>query len=147
RGDFVTRFQQLTAPIMAKGLEDTACYRFYPLSSLNEVGGDPLSFGVSIEEFHRKCGERLATSAGSLSATSTHDTKRSEDVRARIDVLSEIPAEWEAALGRWHALNQPKRPPLPDREVPSLDEEYLLYQTLLGVWPLRPPGEAGHGEF
>ncbi len=142
RRDFVTRLQQLTSPVMAKGIEDTAFYRFYPLASVNEVGGGPQWFGIPVQEFHRQCSERLSAWPHGLSTTSTHDTKRGEDVRARINVLSEIPEQWEAAIERWRVLNQPKRKQLQDREAPSASEEYLLYQTLIGAWPSSPPAAA-----
>jgi len=147
RRDFVARFQQLTSPVMAKGLEDTAFYRFYPLTSLCEVGGGGQPFGVSISDFHRSLTERRLTWPHGLSATATHDTKRGEDVRARINVLSELPEEWEQALLRWHVQNLSKRRQLEGREVPSLDEEYLLYQTLLGAWPVVPLDEASRPVF
>src|SRR6185437_15099159 len=105
RLDFTLRFQQLTSPVMAKGFEDTALYRFYPLASLNEVGGAPTSVGVSVAAFHARNERRLRDWPNALSATSTHDTKRGEDVRARINVLAEVPEAWERALHRWHTLN------------------------------------------
>jgi (1->4)-alpha-D-glucan 1-alpha-D-glucosylmutase len=139
RRQFVMRFQQLTGPVMAKGVEDTAFYRHYPLASLNEVGMDPLSFGTTREVFHQKNQERLEKWPHTMLTTFTHDTKRSEDVRARINVLSERAEEWEQALFRWHDLNQKYRTTLPDgRAVPDKNEEYLLYQTLIGTWPLYP---------
>jgi (1->4)-alpha-D-glucan 1-alpha-D-glucosylmutase len=134
RMEFVFRFQQLTGPVMAKGLEDTAFYRFYPLASLNEVGGNPEIFGIPIERFHRKNQERAASRPHGLSATSTHDTKRSEDVRARLNVLSEIPAEWERTLLRWREMNAALKTNLGGAPVPDANEEYLLYQTLVGTW-------------
>jgi (1->4)-alpha-D-glucan 1-alpha-D-glucosylmutase len=132
---FTLRFQQLTSPVMAKGYEDTALYRYVPLASLNEVGGDPLDFGVRTEEFHARNAQRAREWPHGLSATSTHDTKRSEDVRARISVLSEIPGEWERAIWRWHHLNEPLRVEIDGLPVPDPNEEYLLYQTLIGTWP------------
>jgi len=136
RRDFVMRFQQLTGPVTAKGIEDTACYRSFPLASLNEVGGDPARFGISLEHFHRENGRRLEHWPHTLSATSTHDTKRGEDVRARISVLSEIPRQWYRAIRHWQNLNRDKKAQLEGREVPDANEEYLLYQTLVGAWPL-----------
>jgi (1->4)-alpha-D-glucan 1-alpha-D-glucosylmutase len=133
---FTLQFQQLTGPVDAKGYEDTALYRFYPLASLNEVGGDPASFGLALQAFHAGNGRRLQEWPHGLSATSTHDTKRSEDVRARINVLSEIPVEWERAIWRWHHLNDPLRVTIEGTEVPDPNEEYLFYQTLLGTWPI-----------
>jgi len=141
---FVHKFQQLTSPVTAKGVEDTAFYRYHRLVSLNEVGGEPERFGVSVAEFHTQCQSRLEKWPHGLSATSTHDTKRSEDVRARIHVLSEIPAAWRAALRRWHGWNRRHLGQAEGLPAPDRNDEYLLYQTLLGAWPLAPmsPEEA-----
>jgi (1->4)-alpha-D-glucan 1-alpha-D-glucosylmutase len=128
----------LTSAVMTKGFEDTALYRYCPLASLNEVGGDPTCFGLTAEEFHARNARRLEESPHGLSATSTHDTKRSEDVRARISVLSEIPNEWERAIWRWHHLTESARSEIDGIPVPDPNEEYLLYQTLIGTWPLKP---------
>jgi (1->4)-alpha-D-glucan 1-alpha-D-glucosylmutase len=147
RRDFVMRFQQITGPVMAKGIEDTAFYRVYPLASLNEVGGNPERFGVAIESFHRQNAERLANWPSALLTTSTHDTKRSEDVRARIDVLSEMPRDWERTLRRWQSMNRDKKAELDGAEVPDANEEYLLYQTLVGAWPLQPMDADAHQRF
>jgi len=147
RRDFVSRFQQLTGPVMAKGLEDTAFYRCYPLASLNEVGGHPGHFGVSLENFHRQNQRRAAEWPHSLSATSTHDTKRSEDVRARINVLSEMPGRWYRAIRRWGNLNSEKKAQLDEIPAPDANEEYLLYQTLVGVWPFAAMDAETHAEF
>jgi (1->4)-alpha-D-glucan 1-alpha-D-glucosylmutase len=147
RRDFVMRFQQITGPIMAKGIEDTAFYRAYPLVSLNEVGGNPERFGLSIDTMHRQNAERLANWPYAMLATSTHDTKRSEDVRARINVLSEMPREWERVLQHWQALNRDKKVALDGIEVPDANEEYLLYQTLVGAWPLQRMDEIEHQHF
>jgi (1->4)-alpha-D-glucan 1-alpha-D-glucosylmutase len=136
RLQFTLQFQQLTGAVNAKGYEDTALYRFHPLASLNEVGGDPASLGLAVHAFHAGNMRRLQEWPHSLSASSTHDTKRSEDVRARIDVLSEIPDEWERAIWRWHHLNESLRIKIEGTEVPDANEEYLLYQTLVGTWPL-----------
>lgn len=141
---FVCRFQQLTGPVMAKGVEDTAFYRYYPLASLNEVGMDPNHFGISLQSFHKKNQEILQQWPATLSATFTHDTKRSEDVRARINVLSEIPDEWNEALLRWHHLNNRHKTKHDQREVPDNNEEYLIYQTLIGTWPLYPMNPEEH---
>jgi (1->4)-alpha-D-glucan 1-alpha-D-glucosylmutase len=138
RGEFVLRFQQFTAPVMAKGFEDTALYRYYPLASLNEVGGEPDAFGISVDTFHEWNRERLARQPNAISGSSTHDTKRGEDTRARIHVLSEIPDEWEQAIKRWYQMNSGARKNVEDQEVPDPNEEYLLYQTLIGVWPNVP---------
>lgn len=135
---FVMRFQQCTGPVMAKGLEDTTFYIYNRLVSLNEVGGAPEKFGISVSSFHRYNMERLERWPYALSATSTHDTKRSEDVRARINVLSEIPHEWRSRLARWSRLNRRKKIIVDGQPAPDPNEEYLLYQTLLGAWPLEP---------
>jgi len=145
--NFVRKFQQCTGPIMAKGLEDTAFYIYNRLVSLNEVGGDPQTFGISLSDFHRQNQERLERWPYSVLATSTHDTKRSEDVRARINVLSEIPDEWEAAVQRWADLNGSKKTELDGEPAPDPNEEYLLYQTLLGAWPLTEPSPDEYADF
>jgi (1->4)-alpha-D-glucan 1-alpha-D-glucosylmutase len=130
--ELVMRFQQLTGPTMAKGVEDTVFYCFNRLISLNEVGGDPSRFGVALEEFHQACLEAQQRWPQAMLATSTHDTKRSEDVRVRIHLLSEIPERWGEAVQRWAALNDRyRRAGWPDRNA-----EYLLYQTLVGAWPI-----------
>lgn len=144
---FVGKFQQVTAPVMAKGVEDTAFYVFNRLISLNEVGGDPDRFGIAPEALHRAFAERQARWPWSFSATSTHDTKRSEDVRARINVLSEIPDEWQAALNRWSKFNAGRRTEVEETLAPDTNEEYLLYQTLLGAWPLEPCAPAVYADF
>ena len=144
---FVMKFQQTTSPVMAKGVEDTAFYRFNRLVSLNEVGGEPSQFGISLPAFHERMRERQSLWPSSLSATSTHDTKRSEDVRARIHVLSEMPNEWKGCLTRWHRLNKKKKARLDEQEVPSRNEEYLLYQILLGAWPFASLSSPDYGEF
>jgi (1->4)-alpha-D-glucan 1-alpha-D-glucosylmutase len=136
RRRFVLKFQQVTGPITAKGLEDTAFYRYYPLASLNEVGGDPTVPGTTIEQFHRRLGERAANWPGCMSTTGTHDTKRGEDLRARLNVLSEIPDVWEAAVRRWQSMNAEVRGELDGAPVPDANEEYLIYQTLVGTWPV-----------
>lgn len=131
--EFVFRFQQFTGPAMAKGVEDTVFYRFNRLVSLNEVGGDPGRFGFSLDEFHDWCDYMQRHWPEGMVTTSTHDTKRSEDVRARIHVLSEVPAEWAAAVARWSRLNERhRRDDMPDRNT-----EYLLYQTLIGLHPIE----------
>lgn len=136
RRQFVLRFQQLTGPVTAKGWEDTAFYRYYPLASLNDVGGDPAIAGASVEYFHRRVADRASAWPYAMSATGTHDTKRGEDVRARLNVLSELPDEWEQAVRRWQTWNERFRIALDDAQVPDANEEYLLYQTLVGTWPL-----------
>jgi (1->4)-alpha-D-glucan 1-alpha-D-glucosylmutase len=136
--DFVGRFQQLTGPFTAKGIEDTAFYRYHRLASLNEVGSHPDVFGVSLDEFHRRCVERLERGPAAISVLSTHDTKRGEDVRARINVLSEMADEWRARVRTWHRLNLVKKTRVDGEPAPDSNEEYLLYQTLVGAWPLTP---------
>lgn len=136
---FAMKFQQYSAPVMAKGTEDTAFYRFHRLISLNEVGGDPRRFGISVAAFHVANRQRAERWPHNLLAGSTHDSKRSEDVRARIDVLSEIPAAWKLLLRRWARINRSKKRKVLDQPAPSANDEYLLYQTLFGTWPLTPP--------
>ena len=140
--ELAQRFQQFSAPVMAKGLEDTTFYRYNRLCSLNEVGGDPRRFGISVAEFHRANAERAKSRPNAMLDTSTHDSKRSEDVRARIDVLSELPAEWRLHISRWRRINRPLRRKLEAIEAPSRNDEYLLYQTIVGAWPGGEP-EAG----
>jgi (1->4)-alpha-D-glucan 1-alpha-D-glucosylmutase len=135
---FIGRFQQFTAPVMAKGMEDTSFYIHHRLASLNEVGGDPRRFGFSLEAFHAASRDRARHWPHTMLATSTHDNKRAEDVRARIDVLSEIPGAWRLALRRWRQLNRRLRHAGDPVQAPSRNDEYLLYQTLLGTWPLDP---------
>src|SRR5207248_4021119 len=135
------------APVMAKGLEDTAFYVYNRLVSLNEVGGDPARFGLSAETLHRYAQERRDRWPWAMSPLSTHDTKRSEDVRARLNVLSELPQEWQERLARWGRLNEPHRRTVDDLTAPDANEECLLYQTLIGAWPLAAMGEKGHGDF
>ncbi len=133
---FVMQFQQLTGPVMAKGLEDTAFYIFVPLLSLNEVGGTPSKFGTSLQEFHVQNLQRLSPFPNSMISTSTHDSKRSEDVRARINVLSELTEQWQSALKKWSALNIRKKTLVDGQQVPDANEEYYLYQTVVGSYPL-----------
>jgi (1->4)-alpha-D-glucan 1-alpha-D-glucosylmutase len=132
---FVLGWQQWSGAVMAKGFEDTALYTHHRLLSLNEVGGDPVHSGLTTDDFHHFNRSRLAHSPHSLSATSTHDTKRSQDVRARINVLSEIPREWEEHLIRWSRYNKLKKREVNGLAVPEPNTEVLLYQTLLGAWP------------
>ena len=133
---FVMRWQQFTSPIVAKGLEDTALYVYHPLLSLNEVGGDPRpSDAPPLEDFYAFLKNRCQW-PGSLNATSTHDTKRSEDVRARLNALSEMSAEWKDHLDLWSKQNARHKEQVRGHAVPDRNEEYYLYQTLLGVWPL-----------
>jgi len=130
--EFVARLQQLSGPVMAKGVEDTLFYRYNRLAALNEVGADPGHFGITPREFHREMAAAARRCPRSMTATSTHDTKRSEDVRATIALLSEVPDEWRAAVGRWMLMNASKwGGATPDRAM-----ELLLYQTMFGAWPL-----------
>jgi (1->4)-alpha-D-glucan 1-alpha-D-glucosylmutase len=145
--EFAMRCQQVTAPIAAKGVEDTALYRFTRLAALNEVGGDPDSFGTSVRQFHRDCRQRAATWPYEMLTTSTHDTKRSEDVRARLDVLTELPLRWRRWLQRWSRMNRVRRRVVDDLPVPGPHAEYLLYQTLLGTWPLEPLDDAAYAAY
>jgi (1->4)-alpha-D-glucan 1-alpha-D-glucosylmutase len=130
-------FQQLTGPVMAKAVEDTAFYRYNRLVSLNEVGGEPNQFGVTPSAFHHLLQQQQRRHPASMVTTATHDHKRGEDVRARIDALSELPLEWRQRVGRWARLNRSKRREFDGQRVPGRNDEYLLYQTLLGAWPLE----------
>jgi (1->4)-alpha-D-glucan 1-alpha-D-glucosylmutase len=132
---FVMRMQQFTGPLMAKGVEDTVFYVYNRLLSLNEVGAGPLQFGIDLNEFHAFNQHRVSCWPHAMNATATHDAKRGEDVRARLNVLSEIPAEWEGCLRKWHDINRERKVRIGDREAPGKDDEYLLYQTLLGAYP------------
>ena len=138
---FVLKFQQITGPVMAKGLEDTVFYIYNRLTALNEVGGEPQQFGVSIEAFHERNLGRQRNWPATLLGTSTHDTKRSEDVRARIVAISEVPEVWRRSLQRWQVANRRWKQTINDLEAPDANEEYLLYQTLLGTWPIQANGE------
>jgi len=144
---FVGKFQQVTAPVMAKGLEDTAYYVFNRLLSLNEVGGDPGQFGISPEMFHRHNQERRQHSPYALSATATHDTKRGEDARARLNVLSEMPQEWRRRLSRWSRLNKRHLDQREGMTAPDRNDEYLFYQALIGAWPLESFSREMYAEF
>lgn len=144
---FIMKFQQTTSPVTAKGIEDTALYIYNRLVSLNEVGGDPVRFGIPLSTFHERMRERQATWPYALSATSTHDTKRSEDVRARINVLSEMPGLWRRHLTAWSKLNKKHKSELDGQPVPDRNEEYLLYQTLLGAWPFGPLSDSEYRLF
>jgi len=144
---FVGKFQQVTSPVTAKGIEDTALYIYNRLVSLNEVGGEPDHFGSSPATLHEWLRERAAKWPHALSASSTHDTKRSEDVRARINVLSEIPGAWKQAATRWARANRRGRATIDGLSYPSRNEEYLLYQTLVGTWPLAPMDAEGEKTY
>lgn len=134
---FVMKFQQYTAPVMAKGYEDTALYQYHRLISLNEVGGDPRHFSHSVSAFHRFNKQRFKTWPHTMLNLSTHDSKHAADVRARINVLSEVPEQWQAALKRWRKWNHPG-----NQVVVSRNDEYLFYQILIGTWPLMTLSEA-----
>jgi len=137
---FVLKFQQFTGPIMAKGLEDTVFYIYNRLAALNEVGGAPQQFGLSVDAFHERNLDRHRKWPATLLATSTHDTKRSEDVRARMLAISEIPELWRRSLQRWRTVNRRWKKDVIESEAPDADEEYLIYQTLLGTWPVAANG-------
>ncbi|MGH8606435.1 MAG: malto-oligosyltrehalose synthase [Gammaproteobacteria bacterium] len=147
----VTRFAmqvpQLSAPVMAKGWEDTALYRYHRLLSLNEVGGDPRRFCVSLNAFHSANLERVKRWPHAMLATSTHDSKRAEDVRARINAISELSGEWREQVRRWSRLNRSRRGSLNGQRVPSKNDEYAIYQTLLGAWPLGAMDEETYAGF
>ena len=141
RAAFIGKLQQITSPVAAKGTEDTALYVYNRLISLNEVGADPTRFGVAPSAVHEWMMARQERSPAALSATSTHDTKRGEDVRARLNVLSEMPGTWKAAHARWRTVNRRFKTEVRGVAAPDANEEYLIYQTLLGAWPF----EAGAG--
>jgi (1->4)-alpha-D-glucan 1-alpha-D-glucosylmutase len=137
RARFIGKFQQITSPVAAKGIEDTALYVHNRLVSLNEVGSDPTQFGIDPAALHEWMAARRARWPSALSATSTHDTKRGEDVRARLNVLSEIPGAWKAAVTRWRAVNRRFKVEVRGAVAPDPNEEYLIYQTLVGAWPFE----------
>jgi (1->4)-alpha-D-glucan 1-alpha-D-glucosylmutase len=147
RRQFVMSFQQFTGPVMAKGVEDTAFYRYAPLASLNEVGSELKHFGIAPAAFHAHNLRHLASWPNTFLATSTHDSKRSEDTRARINVLSEIPAEWYRAIRRWHQLNAHHRVDWDGAEIPTPADEYFFYENLAGIWPVREPSRGEHEEL
>ena len=132
---FTQRLQQYTAPVAAKGIEDTALYRHHRLISINDVGGDPDVFGMTVKAFHTASRDRALHWPQTMLATSTHDAKRSEDVRARIDVISEMPAAWRLTVRRWSRLNRRHRRTVDGAPAPSRNDEYLLYQRLIGSLP------------
>lgn len=144
---WVRKFQQLTGPVMAKGVEDTAFYVYNRLVSLNEVGGNPENFGISIDAFHQHNLHNQTWWPHTMLCSSTHDTKRSEDVRARISVLSEIPQWWEEALHRWSKMNEDKKQTVETFLAPSRNDEYLLYQVLIGAWPIGSAEEESPKSF
>jgi (1->4)-alpha-D-glucan 1-alpha-D-glucosylmutase len=132
---FLMRLQQYTGPLMAKGVEDTVMYIYNRLISLNEVGSSPSEFGISVEDFHTFNSDRSTQWPHTMNATATHDTKRGEDVRARLNVLSEIPHEWEENLKSWHKMNAPQKTCVEGLDSPDRNDEYFFYQTLLGAFP------------
>src|SRR5438874_9981837 len=134
---FALKLQQFTGPVMAKSLEDTAFYRYHRLLALNEVGGDPSAKALSIEAFHETMMTRAREWPHGMTATSTHDTKRGEDARARLIALAEMPGEWTSAVARWKILNAPHLITEGAMRAPSASFEYMLYQALIGAWPLR----------
>jgi (1->4)-alpha-D-glucan 1-alpha-D-glucosylmutase len=144
---WAVRFQQFSAPVAAKGVEDTAFYRYSRLASLNEVGGDPAHFGITVRAFHGASADRCARWPHTILTTSTHDHKRSEDVRNRIDVLSEMPAAWRLLLRRWSRMARMHRSKLDGMSAPSPADEYLLYQTLLGTLPVGGLDETTLGPY
>ena len=139
---FAMKFQQYSGPVMAKGLEDTAFYRYNRLVALNEVGGHPDHFGVSVSAFHRANQDRAARWPHAMLGTTTHDTKRGEDTRARLYALSEMPEEWERQIQTWSRLLRARRGDVEGTAPPDRNDEYLFYQLLLGAWPAELTGVA-----
>jgi (1->4)-alpha-D-glucan 1-alpha-D-glucosylmutase len=142
--EFIMRFQQISGPLMAKGFEDTFLYIYNRLLALNEVGGDPENFGVTMKQFHSFCEERVRVMPHSMNTLATHDTKRGEDVRARLLVLSEIPRVWRDTVNGWMQLNRRHRTRREGRVIPEANDEYFLYQTLIGAYPFD---ERAYGDF
>ncbi len=140
---FVARFEQYCAPVMAKGMEDTSFYRFHRLVSLNEVGGDPRRFGADLERFHAANRVRASRYPRAMLATSTHDTKRGEDARARLDVLSELPSAWAKCVREWARINRSLRRRVAGGRAPAPKDEYLIYQVLVGSFPAEAPDRRG----
>jgi len=143
---FVMKFQQYTPQVMAKGYEDTGLYRYNRLISLNEVGGDPRCFGNSVNAFHHFNQARIKKWPHTLLCLSTHDTKHSADVRARINVLSEIPQQWQEAVLRWQRLNRSRKTKM-SKVVIARNDEYLFYQVLIGTWPLTNLTDAESADY
>jgi (1->4)-alpha-D-glucan 1-alpha-D-glucosylmutase len=137
RARFIGKFQQITSPVAAKGIEDTALYIYNRLISLNEVGADPTTFGLEPAAVHQWMIRRQRQWPTALSATATHDTKRGEDVRARLNVLSELPGAWKAMVSHWRTVNRRFKTELNGRLAPDANEEYHLYQLLVGAWPFN----------
>ena len=144
---FALRFQQLTSPVMAKSVEDTAFYRYHRMIALNEVGGDPTHFGMSVEDFHALSSERLRSWPLSMLTTSTHDTKRGEDAGARISVLTEMPALWRRTVTQWARVAEAFKTPVDDTPAPARRDEYLFFQALVGAWPCGWDGRSSRDAF
>src|SRR5262249_1481581 len=142
RARFIGKFQQITSPVAAKGIEDTALYLYNRLLSVNEVGDDPTRFGLEPSAVHQWMADRRRSWPSALSATSAHDTKRGEDVRARLNVLSEMPGAWKIAVRRWRGMNRRLKKEVRGVGAPDPNEEYHLYQTLVGSWPVDATGVA-----
>src|SRR5258708_5749141 len=143
RARIIGKFQQITSPVAAKGIEDTAFYVYNRLMSLNEVGADPTRFGLAPSDVHAWMIERQRRWPSALSATSTHDTKRGEDVRARLNALSELPGAWKGTVARWRALNRRFKTDVKGALAPDANIEYHLYQTLVGAWPFGREAAGG----
>jgi (1->4)-alpha-D-glucan 1-alpha-D-glucosylmutase len=143
---FVLRMQQYSGPLMAKGVEDTTLYVYNRLLSLNEVGGNPSHFGIDVNKFHTFNKQHQATWPHTMNTTATHDTKRGEDVRARLNVLSEIPDEWEEQVNTWSAINRGHRSDRHGFAIPDRNDEYFLYQTLVGAFPFAEHEQASFVE-
>jgi (1->4)-alpha-D-glucan 1-alpha-D-glucosylmutase len=139
---FALKLQQFTGPLMAKSLEDTAFYRYHRLLALNEVGGDPSAKALAIPDFHAMMLTRTKEWPHGMTATATHDTKRGEDARARLAALTEIPDEWTSTVAQWKLLNAPHVVLSANKRAPTASREYMLYQTLLGAWPLQGADES-----
>jgi len=144
---FARRLQQYTAPVAAKGIEDTALYRHHRLISVNDVGGEPDAFGMSVEAFHAASLDRAIHWPHTMLATSTHDAKRSEDVRMRIDVISELPAAWRLTVRRWSRLNRSHKRTVDGERAPTRNDEYLLYQLLVGSLPVQGLDDAALADY
>jgi len=147
RTRFVMKLQQCAGPVMAKGVEDTTFYIYNRLAALNEVGGEPNQFGLPVQKFYERCIARQAAFPQAMLATSTHDTKRSEDVRTRMAAISEIPTRWRKSLHHWRTVNRRYQTKIEGEIAPDANEEYLLYQTLLGSWPLTPMSKEGRETY
>jgi (1->4)-alpha-D-glucan 1-alpha-D-glucosylmutase len=144
---FARRLQQYTAPVAAKGIEDTALYRHHRLISVNDVGGEPDAFGMSVEAFHAASLDRAIHWPHTMLATSTHDAKRSEDVRMRIDVISELPAAWRLTVRRWSRMNRSHKRTVDGERAPTRNDEYLLYQLLVGSLPVQGFDDAALADY